>query len=249
MDTQAVKCPDCGMWFNRARYAQCPYCQRQKNGGAKGPHWLWSKPKPKPKHEKEPTPKKEPTPVPPKEPLPEKVTDQLGPTEDVWRGVPKGREEAPHPMPPEPDEPLKSKIEKLGPTTAKYVNTSGGDVTYPTVGWLLGVKGVYYGKSFPLKEGINTIGRAPDMDVQLLQDNSVSRSIAVKITYDSLANTFKALPGDQGQLCYISGNTLYGLTALSGFEEIKFGTTETSKYVFIPLCGDRFHWSNYPTQE
>lgn len=247
MDTQAIKCTGCGMWFDSVQYAQCPYCQRKKDGGARGLCRLW--PKPKPKQGEKPTPKEEPVPVPPKEPLPEKVPDPTGPTDGFWERVPKGGEEEPPTTPPEPDKPLKGEIEKLGPTTGKYVNSFGGDVTYPAVGWLLGVKGVYYGKSFPLKEGINTIGRAPDMDVQLLQDDSVSRGIAVKITYDSLANTFNALPGDRGQLCYISGNALYGLTALSGFEEIKFGTTETSKYILVPLCGDRFQWSNYPTQE
>lgn len=209
----------------------------------------------------------DPSPTPCPEPAgPEAVPDQPasggnGHTQSFWSSVPeepKGKKEPPQPGPtiweelplPRPEEKpeLKTKIQELGPTTAKYINTSGGGVTYPAVGWLVCVKGVYYGKSFPLRSGINTVGRSPDMDVPLLLDQSVSRKIAVRIGYDSRANAFHAWAGDSSEFCVISGNTLYERVPLAGFEEIEFGDTGASKYLFVPLCGDRFQWSDYPSQ-
>lgn len=145
-------------------------------------------------------------------------------------------------------EPLGNRIQALGKTTAKYINTAGGDVSYPAVGWLVCVKGVYYGKTFPLKTGGNRIGRSEDLEVALLKDASVSRKCALEIVFDSRENTFSAILGESRQECRIDGKMLYSndRILLRGFEEIEIGDTEESMYLFVPLCGEQFSWSRYP---
>ena len=136
-------------------------------------------------------------------------------------------------------------IQKLGKTTAKYIGAGNDGSTSPAVGWLVCVKGVYFGQAFPLKSGMNKIGRSPEMDVALLRDDSVSRSVAMKLAYDSRANEFNCLPGESGEICYVSGKAMYERMQLRGYEEIEFGDTGLNKYVFVPLCGAQFRWENY----
>lgn len=159
-------------------------------------------------------------------------------------------EESPTPEPTyAPQNPsMSSSIQKLGKTTAKYISSDNGSSTKPAVGWLVCVKGVYFGQTFPLKNGVNKIGRSPEMDVALLQDDSVSRSVAMKLAYDSRANEFNALPGESGEMCYISGNAMYERIQLNGYEEIEFGDMGLNKFVFVPLCGTQFRWENYSAQ-
>lgn len=149
---------------------------------------------------------------------------------------------------PAPSRRLEDRIDSIGKTTAKYISYSNGEVTYPVVGWLVGVKGVYYGKSFPLKSGVNRIGRSSEFEVAMLLDNSVSHEVVVKILYDPKKNTFAALPGESA-LCYINGNCIYEKTDLCGYEKMELGDSENNCFVFVPFCGPNFNWSDYAPQE
>ena len=158
---------------------------------------------------------------------------------------------APEPIPEpisEPPKKLGDRIDSIGKTTAKYISYANGEVTYPVVGWLVCVKGVYYGKSFPLKSGVNRIGRSSEFEVAMLLDNSVSHEVVVKILYDPKKSTFAALPGESA-LCYIDGNCIYEKTDLSGYEKIELGDSEKNCFVFVPFCGPSFTWSDYAPQE
>lgn len=147
-----------------------------------------------------------------------------------------------------PQKRLEDRIDSVGKTTAKYISYSNGEVTYPVVGWLVGIKGVYYGKSFPLKSGVNRIGRSSDFEVAMLLDNSVSHEVVVKILYDPKKNAFTALPGESA-LCYINENCVYEKTDLSGYEKIELGDSEKNCFVFVPFCGPNFNWSDYAPKE
>ena len=59
-----------------------------------------------------------------------------------------------------------------------------------TVGMLVCVTGVMEGDGFLLKEGVNDIGRASNMDVALTQEVSVSRKKHATITYDNEKKSF-----------------------------------------------------------
>ena len=146
---------------------------------------------------------------------------------------------------------LGGQIEKLGKTTAKYINTESEENTYPVVGWLISVKGIYYGQSFPLKTGGNRIGRSHEFEVALLKENSVSRKSVLEIVYDSRANEFNALLGESRNECRINNKLLYSndRIQLHGYEEIEFGDTEDNLYVFVPMCGEHFTWGKYPPKK
>ncbi len=169
------------------------------------------------------------------------------PTVSAFSAVQPSDEYPPDPAP-APSRRLEDRIDSVGKTTAKYISYSNGEVTYPVVGWLVGVKGVYYGKSFPLKSGVNRIGRSSEFEVAMLLDNSVSHEVVVKILYDPKKNTFAALPGESA-LCYIDGNCIYEKTDLCGYEKMELGDSEKNCFVFVPFCGPSFNWSDYAPQE
>ena len=128
-------------------------------------------------------------------------------------------------------------------TVGKYVGSSGESIM-PVVGWLVCVKGAYYGQSFNLKSGRNRIGRSHDMDIKLLNDDSVSRSSVAVIIFEPKSRGFSIISGESDSLCYIDGKPLYDndRCELHGYEEVEFGDQELNKFVFVPFCGERFHW-------
>lgn len=137
---------------------------------------------------------------------------------------------------------LSMQISRSGRTVGKYFSKETGDTILPVTGWLVSVKGVYFGRSFELKSGKNKIGRSHDMDVKLLNDESVSRSSAAVIVFDSKQQEFSILPGESDWLCYVNGKALYERVVLNGYEEIEFGDSENNKYMFVPFCGKQFQW-------
>lgn len=137
---------------------------------------------------------------------------------------------------------LSMQISRSGRTVGKYFSKETGDNILPVTGWLVSVKGVYFGRSFELKSGKNKIGRSHDMDVKLLNDESVSRNSTAVIVFDSKQQEFSILPGESDWLCYVNGKALYERVVLNGYEEIEFGDSEKNKYMFVPFCGKQFQW-------
>jgi hypothetical protein len=262
------------MHYNATDYSHCPYCASGAVKPSKGKKKCLFKRKPsedtqKPSGEKqagaEPTGKLEVK----EQPMPETSSDvQLarpGLTQSQWTitGTQPQREADTMPTPREqsperpknseqaertsgPNQSVGNRVQEIKKTTAKYISTSGGEVTYPVVGWLVGVKGVYYGKAFPLKSGYNKVGRSNDMDVPLIKDNSVSHDVALKIVYDSKGNEFYVIPGE-AQMVYLENEILLDKAKLTGYEEICLGDSDCNKFVFVPLCGSKFQWEKYPT--
>lgn len=143
-------------------------------------------------------------------------------------------------------ESLNNRIQDIGKTTAKYISSSSGETIFPVVGWLVCVKGVYYGKSFPLRSGINKVSRSDDAEISLPRDMSVSSHPVVRIIYDTKGGKFNALPGEEStSLCYINGEAIYERTSLTGYEIIELGDSEKNMFVFVPLCGEHFSWNQY----
>lgn len=140
--------------------------------------------------------------------------------------------------------PLSQAISRSGRTVGKYISSSSGESVAPVVGWLVGVKGAYHGQSFNLKSGRNKIGRSHEMDVKLLNDDSVSRSSVAVIIFDAKASEFSLLPGESDSLCYVNNKAVYDRVVLSGYERIEFGDAGLNQYIFVPFCGPRFSWSS-----
>jgi len=114
--------------------------------------------------------------------------------------------------------------------------------TEPVVGWLVCIKGEYFGQSFNLKAGQNFIGRALNMDVPLAKDTSVSRNKHAIITYDPQNRVFFIQPGESNGLTYLNGSLLLAHSQINAYEKIKVGNSEL---IFVPCCGTQFTWEDY----
>ena len=139
---------------------------------------------------------------------------------------------------------LIKQLKKSGRTVGKFTSADGRRVD-PVVGWIVCVKGPYYGQSFALHSGRNKMGRSQDFDVRLLNDESVSRSCVAVIMFDAKASTFSIISGDSDSLCYVNGEALYERKVLVGYEQIELGDSERNMFVFVPLCGEQFSWISY----
>ena len=137
---------------------------------------------------------------------------------------------------------LESEISKGSRTVGKYIYAKDGAVIEPVVGWIVGVHGDNYGRSFPLKSGKNRIGRTHEMDVRLMNDESVSRACVAIIIYDQRGDEFSVLPGESDSLCYLNDHAIYGRELLEGYDFLEFGDSGLNRYLFVPLCGERFRW-------
>ena len=122
-----------------------------------------------------------------------------------------------------------------GRTHVLYTDVLSG--VEPVVGWLVCVKGVQQGASFPLIGGRNRVGRAADMDVVLPSDQEISRNTHCVITFDPASEAFYLQSGESRGLTYLNGKA---------HDKIRAGATTL---LFVPLCGAQFHWRDYLGEE
>lgn len=109
----------------------------------------------------------------------------------------------------------------------------------PVCGWIVCIEGVRKGKHFKIHAGKNFVGRADDMDIQILGDNNISRKNHAIIVYDSKKRESVLLPGDASGIAYLNGEAVYVPTTLTSYDVIELGK---SKFLFVPFCGDHFEW-------
>lgn len=112
----------------------------------------------------------------------------------------------------------------------------------PVVGWLVCVEGPDQGKDFRLYGRINTIGRAEGNDVVLAQEPTVSQKNHVRLAYDAKHNNYQLIPGEGTNLTYLNDEPLYVPQRLNAYDILEMGET---KLIFIPLCNEKFRWSNH----
>ena len=109
----------------------------------------------------------------------------------------------------------------------------------PVCGWLVCVEGPRRGKHYKVMAGKNFVGRADDMDIQILGDNKISRRNHCVIVYDTKQNKTVILPGDSNGIVYLDKDAVYVPTDLKAYDVIEMGE---SKFLFIPFCGEHFRW-------
>lgn len=110
----------------------------------------------------------------------------------------------------------------------------------PVAGWLVCIDGPEKGKDYRILCRVNTVGRSKSMDI-CINDPTVSRENNARISYDPRNNDFHLFPADSSNNIYLNDRAVYVPTQLSAYDQIEFGK---SKMIFIPLCGDRFHWES-----
>lgn len=120
------------------------------------------------------------------------------------------------------------------------------DDSQPVVGWLVCVKGAYYGRSFTLITGKNDIGRLPDNEVSLPNDTSISREKHAVITYDPVKKDFYLQSGSESGMTYHNGELVMNFSQLSPYDEVTLGK---ANFVFVPLIGKTFKWDEFSEEE
>ena len=142
--------------------------------------------------------------------------------------------------------PLRVAIEETGardisplPKTVSYYDM---DETEPPVGWLVCIKGFYTGRSFECKVGRNRIGRAPNMEIALVEDTTIPRGAHAILIYEPRQRHFYLQAGSGKGLIYLNGDMLFEHEELKPYDKIFLGNSE---FVFLPLCGPQFTWDEY----
>lgn len=111
--------------------------------------------------------------------------------------------------------------------------------TSPVCGWIVCISGPRQGKDYKIRTGKNFIGRADDMDIQILGDNKISRRNHGVIVFDPKKRETVLLPGDSNGLVYHNDGAVYTPVVLNAYDVIEMGD---STFVFVPFCGEHFMW-------
>lgn len=134
--------------------------------------------------------------------------------------------------------PIVSDDDRTLPVTADMLDGMA-EKPAPVVGWLVCTDGVNKGTDYRLHQGRNFIGRSPEMDVCILGDNTVSRSSHAIVVYDPRSNVYLAQPGSSKELFYVNDKLVLNPVELKTMDLLNIGDT---KLMFVPLCGEQFHW-------
>jgi hypothetical protein len=113
----------------------------------------------------------------------------------------------------------------------------------PIVGWLVAYEGKSAGRDYRLRGGRMAIGRGPEMDVQIDEDESISRKAEAFVIYDETTHLFYLQPGEQRGLIHLTRKgeqprLVLAAEQLSAYDAITIGKT---KLLFVPLCGPDLH--------
>lgn len=133
----------------------------------------------------------------------------------------------------------KQEAEKAGRTDVEIEEALFKENIEPVCGWMVCIDGPRQGKDYKIKNGKNFIGRADDMDIQILGDEHISRRNHGIIVFDKKKMETVLLPGDANGIVYLNDDAVYVPTVLSPYDVIELGH---SKFIFIPFCGEHFMW-------
>lgn len=130
-------------------------------------------------------------------------------------------------------------VRKVSEPMQRVARFSGGGLDEMPAGWLVCVAGAYRGTVFTCKCGINRIGRVPGMDICLWEDASISSENHGAVIYNPRQRVFFLRCG-QG-IVYRNDDMLLPNQnqKLEAYDRVALGG---GKYVFVPLCSDRFFW-------
>jgi hypothetical protein len=119
-------------------------------------------------------------------------------------------------------------------------------VARPVCGWLVCIAGPSKGRDYKIRAGKNFIGRADDMDIQILGDNEITHHRHAIIAYDPKKQNTMLLPGDSSGLVYLKEEPVYTPMELQANDMIEIGQ---SRFLFVPFCGEHFVWEDVGDSE
>ncbi|MGN1123277.1 MAG: FHA domain-containing protein [Eubacterium sp.] len=119
-------------------------------------------------------------------------------------------------------------------TVAKYLVDNK---CAPVSGWLVCIEGDLRGKSFEIRQGKNFVGRSVEMDIALINNQSVTRDKHCSIVFEPIkAQTF--ITNENGAV-YLNGEYVSQPTELKENDEITVGDL---KFLFVPYCNEVRKW-------
>ena len=130
-----------------------------------------------------------------------------------------------------------------GVTVGVFRKNTGID---PVVGWLVCIHGADRGRDFRIRSERNAIGRAPNMDICISGDDTISREKHAYISYNPRRNSFLLTPGESRGIVYLNDEEVASPIALKPFDVIELGQT---KLLFVPFCGEQFQWNTLTSQD
>ena len=113
------------------------------------------------------------------------------------------------------------------------------EVMNPPTGWIVCIEGPSRGKDYKIFTAKNFVGRSDSMDIQILGDNYIAKRNHAILVYDPKKQKTLILPGDSQGLVYVNNEAVYLPLELNEYDTIELGK---SKFIFVPLCGDKFEW-------
>ena len=122
-------------------------------------------------------------------------------------------------------------------TIGMFQKKAGG--INPVVGWLVCIVGPNKGRDYRLHSDRNMIGRAPNMEVCIEGDETISREDHCQVAFSPRTRTFNLIPGTGRNLIYKNGEDVFVPTWLQAYDRIDIGE---SSFLFVPFCGDDFEW-------
>jgi len=111
----------------------------------------------------------------------------------------------------------------------------------PVVGFLVCVRGKPRGNAFELRGQVTTVGRSSRMHIRLTDDMTVSEEDHAHIIYDDRGQIFYITPLKNRNIVYVNDRAVLAPTPIVPYDMIDLGQT---RLCFIPLCGERFSWTN-----
>ena len=73
-------------------------------------------------------------------------------------------------------------------------------------------------------------------------DNRISKNKHALITYEPKRKNYYLQPGDSSGLTYLNDEYMTDSQKLNPYDIIELGN---SKFVFVPLCGEKFSWEEF----
>lgn len=120
-------------------------------------------------------------------------------------------------------------------TIGFFSSAKGNDFV---TGWLVCISGAEKGRDYRLHHGFNRIGRDFGMDVQIADDQMITRKNHCSIVYDDRENKFSLIPST-GTLTYFNNSLLTKTQMLQMGDLVTMGN---STFEFIPFCREGRIW-------
>ena len=110
----------------------------------------------------------------------------------------------------------------------------------PPVGWLVVVRGPGKGSVLTLGNGMNVLGRGPDVRVRIdFGDDTIGRANHARVAYEPRQRRYLLNHGDGSNLTYLNGKVVMGATEIESGAMIELGETTLR---FQAFCSTDFDW-------